>query len=439
MSRSTKIPNTGSLADRIAKLNLQNSNSPPASGSSSGRSASPPSPTAVRTGATTRISDKISRFQVNAEETPLLPSGGSFGLAPSRPSGFKDKGSEKRVASLGGGRASVPLNVVKPARSVSAGNVGSRSASETGSVGSGGDPDSRAGTPSGSRPGSTYEPSSTPSTNVIPAPSDSPVLALDKQFTNLLPPEPRTPGAMSVSSMNVETGSIASEGGRTASESELTPSLSTTGLAEPPSFPALDNQDSSAPVPASNSSVASSDDIFVPPSTSPTLATKGPLDALRQPSRSASIASMSSLVVEAPPDDVADLDAMSNSGRPSTTSEPQPSGIVTPIPVGEEQEEEDSTEEPDEKRLERTNFELTSYEDDEQDPTAHGPGPESKEGGRSELPVRPTWEADEGPTQSEQELEEESGMPKVRCHDCNTEVDLVEYVNKPNSLRLEPC
>jgi len=230
--------------------------------------------------------------------------------------------------------------------------------------------------------------------------------------------------------MNVETGSITSEGGRTASESELTPSLSTAGLVEPPAFPAGDAQDSPLPVPASGSSVASSDDILPPPSTSPALATKGPLDALRQPSRSASIASMSSLVVEAPPEDVADLDAMSNSGRPSTTLEPQPSGIVTPTADGEEDgEEEEHIREPDERRLERTNEELTKYEADEEDPTAHGPGPESREGDRTELPVRPTWEADRDSSQDEENVnggEENSGMPKVRCHDCNTEVDLVE-------------
>lgn len=141
---------------------------------------------------------------------------------------------------------------------------------------------------------------------------------------------------------------------------------------------------------------------------------------------------MSSLVVEAPPDDVADLDAMSNSGRPATTSEPQPSGIVTPTADQDDEEEEENLEEPDERRLERTNEELTKYEADEEDPTAHGPGPESREGDRTELPVRPTWEADRDSSQDEKDVttgEEESGMPKVRCHDCNTEVDLVELAD----------
>ncbi|GAA5947301.1 hypothetical protein JCM3765_001615 [Sporobolomyces pararoseus] len=424
------IPNTGSLKDRIAKLNLnENPSSSSSPSPSSGTNSGPPSPTAVRTGATSKISDKISRFQVNAESNPLLPSGGSFGLAPARPSGSKERANEKpRVASLGAGRAPVPLNVVKPTtRSVSAGNVGSRSASENGSVGSGlearkagsvgsgGGTNSRPGTPLGSRPGSTYEASlnETPTTSV-----ESTTSPLDnQQFSNLLAPEPRTPGAMSVSSMNVETGSIASASERerevegNSSEYDVTPSLAPSEPAEPSNIPTLNSEPqeiSPLATPTSAASIASSSDDA--PATPPSLPVKGPLEHLRQPSRSGSIASMSSLVVEAPPEDVADLEAMST-GRPSTTSEVHERTSVTPTPTDDGNVEEEG----DERRLERTNEELKKYENDQEDPTAHGPGPE-EEGG---LPVRPTWDAEE----------DGSAVPKVKCSDCDASVDLLELAD----------
>ncbi|GAA5900269.1 uncharacterized protein JCM6883_002792 [Sporobolomyces salmoneus] len=422
------IPNTGSLKDRIKKLNLDSPTHPSTSSPSSGSNSGPPSPTAVRTGATTKISDKISRFQVNAEQNPLLPSGGSFGLAPARPSGFKDRNNEKRVASLGAGRAPVPLNAVsKSTRSVSAGNVanGSRSTSENGSVGSGQGreksgsvgsregQDSRPSTPSGT--GSTGETllNDTPSTSNG---STNPLLD-NQQLSNLLAPGPRTPGAMSVSSMHVETGSVASEGERHPSELDSTPSLIPTDTLESTGSLSLN----SIKTPTSAASVASSFDDGPP--TPPSIPVKGPLDHLRQPSRSGSIASLSSLVVEAPPEDVADLGAMSNSGRPSITSgggggESEPRTIVTAAPTDDGNGVE---EEGDEKRLERTNEELKEYENDEQDPTAHGPGPE-EEGG---LPVRPTWDADyEGGG-----VDDGGAMPKVKCSDCDASVDLVELAD----------
>ncbi|GAA5834828.1 hypothetical protein JCM3766R1_003256 [Sporobolomyces carnicolor] len=416
------IPNTGSLKDRIAKLNLESPSHASTSSPQSGSNSGPPSPTAVRTGATTKISDKISRFQVNAEEAPLLPSGGSFGLAPARPSGFRDRSADKpRVASLGAGRAPVPLNVIKPPRSVSAGNVGaggSRTASDNGSigsgregtktssVGSGGGGDSRPATPSEGRPGSIHE-VSTPSTS-----TDSTEPALENpQFTNLLAPGPRTPGAMSVSSMNVETGSIASEGERNPSESDVTPSLAPSEATGSADVPLIDAEAPKSPIETPTSAVSNvSND---GPPTPPAPSVKGPLDHLRQPSRSASIASMSSLVVEAPPDDVADLEAI-----PSNASETgaEARTVVTPAPTDDGN---GGDEEADEKRLERTNEELQEYENDEQDPTAHGPGPE-EEGG---LPVRPTWAAD-------QEAEEDgTSMPKVKCSDCDASVDLVELAD----------
>ncbi|GAA5875461.1 hypothetical protein JCM16303_000638 [Sporobolomyces ruberrimus] len=428
-----QIPNTGSLADRIAKLNLAPTSSPSSSPSTHSTSR-PSSPTTertgpVKTGSTQKISDRISRFQVNAEENPLLPSGGSFGLAPARPSGFKDRGGEKgRVASLGAGRAPVPLNVVKPtARSASAGSLSNaRTASEdgsvgsghaearTGSVGSGGGGESRPATPAGTRTGTTDQSSSAPLNDVVPTSTTSTPEGLDvKGFSNLLAPDgPRTPGAMSVSSMNVETGSIASEGERNPSENDFASTLATSDTFDPSDVASLDPQpgDSAQDLAASSSSIASSDDA---PPTPPALHIRHPLEHLREPSRSGSIASMSSLLVEAPPEDTADLDAISNSGRSVTASREGARSVVTSTPqddgVGEE--------EGDERRLERTNEELTKFENDEEDPTAYGPG--TQDGGNGGLPVRPTWEADD----------ENAGMPKAKCSDCDAEVDLVELAD----------
>ena len=121
---------------------------------------------------------------------------------------------------------------------------------------------------------------------------------------------------------------------------------------------------------------------------------------------------MSSLVVEAPPEDVADLEAMST-GRPSIPSENDERTSVTPTPTDDGNAEEEG----DERRLERTNEELKKYENDQEDPTAHGPGPE-EEGG---LPVRPTWDAEE----------DGSAVPKVKCSDCDASVDLLELVLPP--------
>ncbi|GAA5931377.1 uncharacterized protein JCM15063_001449 [Sporobolomyces koalae] len=407
-SNRKPIPATGSLADRIAKLNLVDPTSGSAPNSPSNRPPSgPPSPTAVRTGAVTKISDKISRFQVNAEENPLLPVGGSFGLAPARPSNLKERGAEKgRVASLGAGRAPVPLHVVKPKRTASG------PPSETGSAGSF-DLDRRTTSEGSDKAVEVTELDEATSGRRDDAANQLAGTTLPLNVGQLLASEaPRTPGAMSVSSLNVETGSIASESGRTTSESELTPSLATSDIVEPPAFPTIDIEPSFG----SQSSMTSSEDDSAAPPTPPAFPVKGPLDALRQPSRTASMASMSSLVVEAPPEDVADLDAISASGHPATSSENGSSSdkleeAATPTEEGNGQDG-------DEERLERTNRELSQYEADELDPTAHGPGPDGQDDDEAR-PVRPTWEVDE----------ETATMPKVKCSDCNVAVDLVELAD----------
>ncbi|GAA5911011.1 hypothetical protein JCM5296_004597 [Sporobolomyces johnsonii] len=430
-SGGSKIPNLGSLQDRVAKLNLNPT-------STSSASPSPPPPGGVRTGAATKISDKISRFQANAEPAPLMPSGGSFGLAPARPSGSKDRGEKPRVASLGVGRATVPLNVVKPTRSASTGNATPTLASDAGSAGSGG---SQAG---GSKPASTYEgtpaagtaPRTPTDTTPIPSPTTSGGSMLEKQLGALLPPGARTPGALSVSSMMVETGSIASDGGRTSSELDVTAAnLADVAGAEP--SPLSSPLVSGITVPASSSSVSSMDGIAPARAPSPVLS-KGPLDYLRgHPSRSGSMTSMSSLVVEAPPEDVADLSEIVTAGSTSGASE-LGLGVVTPTPVegsdsasqaGPRDNEVDKDAE--DQRMNRTNAELVQYEADEQDPTAHGPGPVTMNGGdeAQEAPVLSTWQTDSPRKEEARQNGTGSGMPKVKCSDCGTEVDLMELAD----------
>ncbi|KAM0751895.1 hypothetical protein T439DRAFT_221758 [Meredithblackwellia eburnea MCA 4105] len=113
------VPTT-SLSERIARLNLQSSSSSTSSPPHQSSNSNPPT-----TGAQTKISDKINKFQLGAKgEAPLIPRG-SFGLAGagtrSVSSGSTGAGGERaerdsskdRKVSLGGGRAAVPItNVV---------------------------------------------------------------------------------------------------------------------------------------------------------------------------------------------------------------------------------------------------------------------------------------------------------------------------------------
>ncbi|GAA5848716.1 hypothetical protein JCM8547_004605 [Rhodosporidiobolus lusitaniae] len=437
----------GTLQERLARLNLKGeqpqSGAPPTSS---------PSSSSVQTGARQRISDKISAFQSKAEVAPLLPEGGSFGFAAPRKSAggasSKDRTGEKpRVASLGGGRAAVPLDVVK-ARSASGSPVARSPTmkSETGSAGSG----SREGSRHGSSGGEDVRPA-TPLGEATPVPSPSasttslvekPPSDLDETSSLAIPSGARTPGAASVSSMRVETGSLADEGAaHNPADIDETP----VDLAADPHSPLSSPVLAAVAAPSSSVSVASSEGI-ISPSPTPALA-KAPLTSLRAPSRAGSIASLSSMAVEAPSEDVADLSEVTVE---TPTGEPAGLNFGAETPPADE-----------EQRASRVKTELQQYERDEADPVAAGSGPARSEAGDAgeamePPPVEGEWDENssvarpETPVASksateaaqeevdvtqgrekevENEGEQEECMPKLHCSDCGAELDILELAD----------
>ncbi|GAA6016564.1 hypothetical protein JCM10207_002843 [Rhodosporidiobolus poonsookiae] len=402
-------PPQPTLKERIARLKLQDGQEapPPSQGPSAQSSRSD-----VRHASqTAKVSDKISRFAANAEAKPLLPELGSFsGAAPRKSAGgSRERGEDKpRVASLGGGRATVPLNVVKP-----------RSASASGSPTTSSPANSSAGSRAGNRQGFIADEGERVATPVgeptpIPSPTASTSSIIEKPGPDdaflSLPAGARTPGAVSVSSMRVETGSLTSDG---AAHNPADLDVSAANLADelhsPLSSPVL----AGVAAPGSTSSAASvaSSDGISPANGS----AKGPLTSLRLPSRAESVASLSSMLVEAPPEDVADLADMS--GAPETPLA-EPSGLV-----GLAVETPSSTNGgglSEEQRAELVGEELAKYEKDEQDPAARVPGSEMSNGGAAD-----EGEAKEPPSMEEAEADAGAGLPKVKCNDCGDEVDLM--------------
>lgn len=450
--RSTpdKIASTGSLQDRLKRLGLQGSGSPTTPSSPSPSSPSTASKgTPIRTGAALSVSDKRSRFAAaDGEEKPLLPQGGSFAMAPAKPRASGGLGrfdAKPRVASLGAGRAPVPLDVVKP-RSVSAGH--SPATSESGSA-----PGSRVMSREGStREGSSGEEPVEP-VDATPVPSPSqPTSARLNSFS--LPSGLRTPGAMSVSSMRVETGSVGStssiEGGPDPADIDVQASLAARDMADSPlSSPVL----AGIAIPAPSEGSVSSMDGVVP-------ALKGPLDSLRASSpRPGSIRSISSLSVEAASEDVADLSEMSTNGSiygGASTPTVELTGLGlehgggSANGDGEREGEGASGEAQERARHAQMSAELAKYESDERDPAALGPyqedepgsSPSGGENGESKEPPYAVEErGDEGLDVERPETPKPgartptSPIPGVKCSDCGEEVQLIECVRLSLLLR----
>lgn len=458
MDRSTpdKIAQTGKLSDRIARLGLGSPSTSPTSASST----APPSrsPDSVRTGAVTRVSDKISRFQAKAEDRPLLPEGGSFGLAPAKPrsstGGVGGSGSRarhgderQRVVSLGAGRAPVPLGVVTP-RSVSANTSPNLSLSAS-TPPTGSPALSRSSSTASSRNGAvTLENIEVPSANEggggeatpVASPDGSPANRNTAAYLDTLPPMPRTPGAVSVSSMRVETGSIASEGRASTTDLDLSASDLPTPTHSPLSSPII----SGLSVPASNTgSVSSADGIA--PAKVPALLTdlKGPILNLSRPG---SVVSFSSMTVEAPSEDVANASvASSNTSETPASAQAaaaEEQGEQGPVDSNETRAAESDLAEAE--RIERTRQELAQYEEDAEDPTA--PSPFAAPGERNDeagAPVEPPFlkedsvgpigntgseQADETDASPTSPLRKASPIPDVKCSDCGQDVPLLECV-----------
>lgn len=396
------------------------------------------------------MSDKISRFQAKAEDRPLLPEGGSFGLAPAKPrsstggSGSRDRhGDERqRVVSLGTGRAPVPLGVVTP-RSVSA-NTSPNLSLGTSTPPTGSPALSRSSSNASSRNGAeALENIKVPSVTEggggevtpVASPDGSPATSNTAAYLDTLPTMPRTPGAVSVSSMRVETGSIASEGRASTTDLDLSASDLPTPTHSPLSSPII----SGLTVPASTTgSVSSADGIA--PAKVPSLLTdlKAPL---LNASRPGSVVSFSSMTVEAPSEDVANVSTASSSTSETPAvatatgqEEPTEEGAITVSDLAEAE------------RIERTRQELAQYEGDVEDPPA--PSPFAAPGERNDeagAPVEPPFlkeEAEddsagsaadkgaepEGNTSPTSPLRKASPIPDVKCSDCGQDVPLLECV-----------
>ncbi|GAA5894132.1 hypothetical protein JCM8208_002356 [Rhodotorula glutinis] len=441
-STPDKIASTGSLQDRLKRLGLQGESGSPTGPSSPSPSSSSTASkgTPIRTGATLSVSDKRSRFAAgDGEDKPLLPQGSGFAFAPAKPrasgAGLNRFDTKPRVASLGAGRAPVPLDVVKP-RSVSAGH--SPATSESGSA-----PGSRVM----SREGSTREGSSgeEPVEPVDATPVPSPSQPTSARLNSLsLPSGLRTPGAMSVSSMRVETGSVGStssiEGGPDPADIDVQASLAARDMADSPlSSPVL----AGIAIPAPSEGSISSMDGVAP-------ALKGPLDSLRASSpRPGSIRSISSLSVEAASEDVADLSEMSTNGSvyggaSTPTIELTGLGLGSVDGDGDGERARGEGEAQERARHAQMSAELAKYESDERDPAALGPYQEDEPGGwssggengESKEPPYATQEHDEAELGVERPETPKPGartptspIPGVKCSDCGEEVQLIELAD----------
>lgn len=205
------------------------------------------------TGATGKISDRIKKFETG--ERALLPAvGGSFSFGGYRaPSSVRER--TGRVASLGGGRANVPLLDVKQTRSVSA-SAHSGPSSPTTSI-----------TPPNFSPTIEISDTSTSTTFSFDSPPSRSTSALSGTYT-----------PTSISSLDVETGSLASDAGRDLD-----------GISTP-------TEASFASSPLSSPIIEAA---FMTKSEADTFgALKGPVSALRPVRRTTSTLSVSSLVVE---------------------------------------------------------------------------------------------------------------------------------------------
>lgn len=390
------------------------------------------------------IKDKISKFQEKAEDQPLLPGSGSFGLPGSRrvPSSA-DSRDQPRVASLGLGRATVPLHSVTMNRSASAGQSYVPKTSEptgTGPAGSG------AVSPASSSRASSLQrtPSSSGDSEVNPSATNVPRSALPSSTMAALAEGRMTPSARSVSSMDVEEGSYTSEAGPDPNSVDI--NIETDIAPSPLSSPVL-----TALIDPSNNTTMEETEPLSP--TTLVAPTKGPLSALKAPLRSPSSLSVSSMVVEVG-DDAPEVSSTARSGTQTPTLD-DPAPIPSTIGEAGDPDLHAHAAQDDEANLARTNEELKKYEAEVTDVTAPHPHDErstsaddqqpvysSQELGRPVLSTLPVTSVSamatgEGATPTGENQPEALGagnladdetppaspaMPDVKCSDCGENV-----------------
>ncbi|KAK4058757.1 hypothetical protein OIO90_000202 [Microbotryomycetes sp. JL221] len=418
------------LQERIARLNL--------GGSSSSNSGQTP----MATGAQGKIGDKIKKFQENAEDQPLLPEG-PFGLGGVRKpssSAAGSAGDKSRVVSLGGGRATVPIDTVKGSRSVSAGYAGLPSTTQASSSAS------PSQTPGLSRSSSTHG-TSAEAAFVADASDAQSRTSIEDQSSSRVPPAiavpskedrpdlflstgPKTPSARSVSSMDVEEGSYTSEKGPDPDSI----SIDVNPQASPLSSPVLTALVSATP-PASEGSIPL---LSAPPGLASL--SKGPLGALKVPVRSSpSSVSVSSLAVE-----VGDETATEHTASESGVGTPKEDATLDLTTDADGHREEVVMSEAD--RISRTNAELANYENEALDMTAPPVVPRGSDEAHlgtsqaPEQPIIPTWVTEDSapPMTAEDKngtegygdiIDEMADEPKIKCSDCAVELVMEELAD----------
>ncbi|SCV69089.1 BQ2448_2109 [Microbotryum intermedium] len=502
--RAPPVLSQTTLADRIARLNLVDGSTSSSSSDnggtliSAGAGASSTSSSQLRTtGAVGRISDKISRFQANAEDAPLVPLG-SFGLGGVRrepSSGISGAASDRRVASLGLGRAAVPLASVTPIRSVSSGgnggggpsssttpkigrsNLSTRSSSPTATFSptapaltsatstadassqdsaGGDDAGSSAGTPTSSRASSQYgglsaefKSSSSGGSDMLA--NDRGLFARHDSSFSVASSETTTAG--SESSLNVETGSLISELGPDPKSITIADSL-TASVSSPLSSPVLSALVNPVEITVDEPEISSRSTTAGGSPRAFNKPLKGPLDALKTPSRSRSSVSVSSMLVETGSTASEDGDGQSTTSDGPLTPRAEEEEKPFPTTVGPADDDEETSgmatpnrsEQDEEAREQATQAELEKYEGEEFDAVAPRFAEEDEEKSLVEAPV-PTapdasTEADDSygdmldgygsPTPDEPKSPISpmpGGMPMVKCSDCGTDVDLMELVD----------
>lgn len=359
------------------------------SGASTSTSSNVPS-SSRSTGAAGSIKDKIGKFQANAESNPLVPVG-SFGLGGARrePSSIEGNNNmnKSRVASLGGGSfGSVRTG---GGRSSLAGIGSSNSSSNAGSSKEENlDNTKISSNPSSSR-SSSVDGHSNGSSNITgyktPTDSTPPQSTSPPSSADILDELPIRTGPGSISSMNVETGSV--DGDSSVQESGTDTPTTQSAYASPVSSPIVEpSHFSHEPNPMN----LNDNEIHDSYST-----LKGPVALLREPSRTQSIVSVSSMLVEdgsQATEGVANLSEVDHIDLNQKSEEKGeiPTSVGEVADLSEAPELHERSEEIEKLREEQTKKELKRYEEETEDATVI-PGLPSMETRQSTtIPLSPT-------------------------------------------------
>lgn len=367
-----------SLRDRINALNATTS------GASTSNTTNVPS-SSRSTGAAGSIKDKIGKFQANAESNPLVPVG-SFGLGGVRrePSSVEGNNNmnKSRVASLGGG--SFDSVRTGGGRSSLAGIGGSSGSSNAGSLKEENlDNTKISSNPSSSRSSSVDSHSNAslnPTGYKTPTDSTPPQSISPPSSTDLLDDLPIRTGPGSISSLNVEDGDSVQESG---TDTPTTQSAYASPVSSPIVEPSHFSHDEPNPLNLNDNKILDHSTL------------KGPVALLREPSRTQSVISVSSMIVEdgsQATEGVANLSEVEHIDLNEKEEEKSeiPSSVGEVLDVSEVPEVHERSEELEKFREEQTKKELERYEEETEDATVIPGLPSMETRSSVTIPASPT-------------------------------------------------